>query len=379
MMKKLQKGLSLVELMISLTVGSIITAGVVQLFTANSEAYQMLQGQARIQESARFALEFLRRDIENAGNLGCNSNMVPGVSSNFVLNQVNSANLPYEFDLLGGVATGYDGQDSDWLPAIDDLPSTVGGTSTNTFVAGTGIDTSTIVNGTDILVLRGIEGIDLPHFLDEAMVSASDADIKVTVPPAPNNSAAGLGFGVNELILIHDCEKATLFQVTGITDADPILLQHEIGVNDWSNLNDRLSTINVYNTDAAVSAVVTTIYYVAPGTGENSSGDAPLSLWRKQGLEAPVEVVEGIEDLQITYGIGNDTFPRRYVTANQIGNDTVYTIRVSIVANTIDDVGGSVATTHGCDVQTCYPEETGAGGIDGLQRRAFTRTISLKN
>ena len=101
-----QKGLSLVELMISLAVGSIITAGVAQLFTANSEAYKMLQGQARIQESARFALEFMRRDIENAGNLGCNSNMVPGESTNFALNQVIPTNVPYEFDVLDGMVKG---------------------------------------------------------------------------------------------------------------------------------------------------------------------------------------------------------------------------------------------------------------------------------
>ena len=57
----------------------------------------------------------------------------------------------------------------------------------------------------------------------------------------------------------------------------------------------------------------------------------------------------------------------------------MFTVRVSLVANTVDDVGGSVATTHGCDVQTCYVGETGASGIDGLQRRSFSRTVALRN
>ena len=58
MRHSLQRGLSLVELMISLTVGSVITAGIVQLFSANSDTHRVMMGQSRIQESARFALDF---------------------------------------------------------------------------------------------------------------------------------------------------------------------------------------------------------------------------------------------------------------------------------------------------------------------------------
>ncbi|MBT7173720.1 MAG: prepilin-type N-terminal cleavage/methylation domain-containing protein, partial [Gammaproteobacteria bacterium] len=70
MYRLLQKGLSLVELMISLTVGSVITAGVVQLFSANSETYGVMTGQSRMQESARFSLDFIGRDIYKAGYFG---------------------------------------------------------------------------------------------------------------------------------------------------------------------------------------------------------------------------------------------------------------------------------------------------------------------
>ena len=38
------KGLSLVEMMISLAIGAVLTIGVVSLFTANSETYRALQG-----------------------------------------------------------------------------------------------------------------------------------------------------------------------------------------------------------------------------------------------------------------------------------------------------------------------------------------------
>ena len=64
-------GFSLVELMISLALGSVVTMGVVQLFVANAETHRLLQGQSRMQESARFALDFIGRDVRKAGYRGC--------------------------------------------------------------------------------------------------------------------------------------------------------------------------------------------------------------------------------------------------------------------------------------------------------------------
>ena len=64
-------GFSLVELMISLALGSVVTMGVVQLFVANAETHRLLQGQSRLQESARFALDFIGRDVRKAGYRGC--------------------------------------------------------------------------------------------------------------------------------------------------------------------------------------------------------------------------------------------------------------------------------------------------------------------
>ena len=371
---RLQKGLSLVELMISLTTGSIITAGVVQLFSAGSEAYQVLQGQARIQEAARFAMEFLRRDIENAGRLGCNSRFDPDHAS-FHFNQVASP-LPFEYDIKTAFVQGYEGRAGGaWLPTLDQLPTRIGSKDANVFVKRTGIRTNQILPGTDILVVRGIQRADRFNYLQSPMLTASQEDIEVV---RPADGADGLGFVKNELVLIHDCEKATLFQVTDIKDTNPIILNHATGTRNWSNASDSLTTVNTYQTDAAVSALVTSIYYVAPGAGKNRSGHSPLSLWRKQGIASPVELVEGIEDLQILYGIGNAGFPARYVTADRIGNNRIVTVRVSLVANTIEDVGGQVSTSHGCKVQTCYDGEA-VNGIDGLQRRTFTRTIALRN
>ncbi len=70
MLRSLQKGLSLVELMISLTIGSVITAGVVQLFSANSDTYNVMIGQSRLKEADRFALDLIGRELYKEGYIG---------------------------------------------------------------------------------------------------------------------------------------------------------------------------------------------------------------------------------------------------------------------------------------------------------------------
>ena len=375
MYRSLQKGLSLVELMISLTIGSVITAGVVQLFSANSETYGVMIGQSRMQESARFSLDFIGRDIYKVGYFGCFSS-----NEQLYWTAASGDDIPYEFDLRNGLE-GYNASNVDraWNPDLDDLPTTVNGTNTNVFVAGTGINTDNIVSGTDVITIRSLSQQDVETRLAEALVNATD-DITV-VKPADGTE---LGFDVGDLAMIHDCEKATIFQVTGLEEVtDEIVIEHDVdtaGVS-WGNSFARLAIKNSFDTDAYVSAIETNTYFIAPGVGENNSGQVPLSLWRKSGTTSPIELVEGIENLQILYGVStdDDLTPNQYVSSiNDVSLKNVVTIRVTVIANSIDDVGGSSAPTHGCTIQNCYEGE-GELAIDGLIRRAFTQTFMLRN
>ena len=373
MYRSLQKGLSLVELMISLTVGSVITAGVVQLFSANSETYGVMTGQSRMQESARFSLDFIGRDIYKAGYFGCFSS-----NEQLFWTAASGDDIPYEFDLRSGLE-GYNASavDRAWNPVLDDLPTTVNGTNTNVFEDGNGINTDDIVSGTDVITIRSLSQQDVEARLKQELIKA--ADINVVKP-----DDFELGIEEGDLAMIHDCEKATIFQVTGLADeTDEIFFEHDVDEEGvpWDNSFAELAIKNSFGTDAYVSAIETNTYFIAPGQGENNSGQAPLSLWRKSGTTSPVELVEGIENLQILYGVStdDDLTPNQYVSSiNDVSLKDVVTIRVTVVANSIDDVGGSSAPTHGCIIQNCYTGEDEAA-IDGLIRRAFTQTFMLRN
>ena len=71
-----QRGLSLVELMISITLGMVAVAGAISIYLSNRSSYKLVEGAARVQENARFAMEFMGRDLREAGGIVCGGNLV---------------------------------------------------------------------------------------------------------------------------------------------------------------------------------------------------------------------------------------------------------------------------------------------------------------
>lgn len=62
-----QRGFTLVELMIALTISLILLLVIGTVFTSSRQAFRIQEDNARIQESGRFALEILGRSIKQAG------------------------------------------------------------------------------------------------------------------------------------------------------------------------------------------------------------------------------------------------------------------------------------------------------------------------
>jgi type IV pilus assembly protein PilW len=408
---KMSQGFSLVELMISLALGSIVSAGVVQLFVANSETQALLVGQSRMQESARFSLAFIGREVRQAGYRGCypgGENLITTLDLDNPLNP--GVKIPYEFDMRVGLR-GYNATgDSLWTPALTEIPNTatdlamdhVDNTvfkTTYTYGNGTGIDLSTIVSGTDVVTFRRISQIDAR--LGGFSVGGTETLFNALNPVMPTRAedlVVGIRngwseFDLDHIAMIHDCEKATMFRVTTSNpwgrnaDGSPkaktgdgnLVIGHDIANADLTrNSIAVLSRVGDLDSDASVSAILTSVFYIAPGAGTNNDGNQPLSLWKKEGLNRPIELVEGVENLQILYGEdnSNDGVPNQYHAANFVADfANVVTIRVTVVVNSIDNVGSSSDTTLGCAIQDCIDGED----YDGLLRRAFSQTIMLRN
>lgn len=66
-LRRRQRGLTLIEMMIAVALGLLILAAILQLFTASRQTYRFQQNVARMQENARIAVEILQRSVRDAG------------------------------------------------------------------------------------------------------------------------------------------------------------------------------------------------------------------------------------------------------------------------------------------------------------------------
>lgn len=64
------RGVGLVELMVTMLIGAMLTAGVIALFNANRQSFRLQDNLSVAQESGSFALDFLTRDLRLAGYPG---------------------------------------------------------------------------------------------------------------------------------------------------------------------------------------------------------------------------------------------------------------------------------------------------------------------
>lgn len=84
-----QRGFTLVELMISMTLGLILLLIIGTAFVSSRQTFREQEDNARIQESGRFALEFIGRNIKQAGHAE-----IPfsGIKANFEGTAIRSTN-----------------------------------------------------------------------------------------------------------------------------------------------------------------------------------------------------------------------------------------------------------------------------------------------
>lgn len=337
-----QKGFSLVELLLALGLGLVVVTGIVQLFIGNSQTSALIGGQARLQENARFAFDFISRAARRAGYFGCSpepQNIVNGLVGNF--------NLLPEYDVIHFVA-GHEGNaDATWTPALTALPGGVPG-NVNDSPAGD-IDTSVIATGTDVLIFRNLQepGQTLTQTLQPL------ADPVITAP------GGNPGFGVGDIVMVADCEQAAIFRVTGMNIvADEATLLHVAGGGFFENSVTVNSPVGVipatlsflgrsYGPEAVVGAVESTFFFIAPSTRQDNQGNFPLALWQKVGATGPFELIQGIEDLEVLYGVDTTladgiSNPNQYVQFGAVPGlpDTtqIVAVRVTITANSVDAV-----------------------------------------
>lgn len=330
------RGVTLLELMIALALGAIVSLGAVQLFDASQRSASLGEGQARLQENGRFALAFLREAVRSAGLAPC-AGLTPTLRSTL---QGGTGDEPPPRFALGAGLGGFDGGDRGFAPSLtgNDL----------------GLDAANLRAGSDVLVVRGFQGEGLRLVSDMPEPSS----VLFTEPPAdPALFASGA------VLLISDCRRGTIFQLqsAGFTGRG-FRLTRTRGANPSPGnfTTDLYFDGSPFAAGATLQAVSVRSFFIAPGVGENNRGDAPPTLYQKRAGAAEA-LVEGVEDLQLRFAVDQDGdgVPEQYLSAGSVADfATVRAVELSVLATSVDAVSDEG---------------------DGILRQRFTQVVALRN
>lgn len=330
------RGMTLVEVMVALTLGALLLAGVGVLFVEIRQSSRVERGLGEVQESARFALSYLSRDMRMVGYYGCNANG---------LNLVNTLNNPSSFDWDFDTtleAHEYTGSGS-WSPT---LPTEISSLSPPPD------------NNSDIFTVRSLNTFE---------------DHKVDRHPGgnpPGSAALGLishgDIEEDDVVIAMSCPDAAVFQITNLNTSQSELA-HNTGTSSPGNSTKELGT---RFTGGSVARVSTRTYFI------RTDANGVPGLWVRTFKNGVQELVSGIEAMSLQYGEDTDGDQQVdiYRDADAVtGIGDVVSIRLSLLARSSET---DVTTSSG--QQSITFEGVSYGG-DGRLRRVFRTTVALRN
>lgn len=328
-----EAGFSLIELMIGMLLGLIVTAAAIGIFASNSNTQRATESLGRIQENARVAFELMARDIREAGGNICSRNLP-------VANVLNNPGAAWWAS--APMVRGYDG-----AQAFPDAA----------FGSGAGQR----VNGTDAIELVSTSASGL------TVVSHNPTSAQFQV----NNSSHDLAVG--DIVLACDNRQQSVFQMTGPSSTNNTVVHNTggggpspgncskgLGFADPIDCSTNGQSYE-YGPNSQVAKLRAARWYV----GNNGRGGRSLyqaALRNNSGTPGVTaeEVAEGVTDLQFEF-LPIDG------AAYQVATGIADWSQIAAVRVTVTLRGG----------QGSISENVGTDGAS-LQRQ-FTHVVTLRN
>jgi type IV pilus assembly protein PilW len=320
------RGFTLVELMISLTLGLVVIGGVVSIMLANKRTYQSNEALSQIQESARTAFELVARDARQASASGCDNNG-------------RIANV-----LTGGTA---------WWQAWFGIAG-YEGTATDPAVT-TGTATPNRITGTDSIQFQSIESAGL------------SVKTHNTTTAAITLNATATPYAVGDVLMVCDFDHAALFKVTAYDNTN-FVVTHAASTGTPGNCSKGLgfptncTTANLYQfkPNSQVARFTATDWYIG-NNGRPLEGGRSLYRMRL-GAPSAEEVVAGVTDMQIRYRVANAT---DFVDATSVAAADWKNVNALAITLSMTSADQRVSTN--------------ASAASGRLQRSFTWLVTLRN
>lgn len=319
-----QMGISLVEILVALVISLFLLGGIVQVYVGNKTTFAFTNALAEIQENGRFALDSMSQDLRLANQWGCIKFDRDDTDN---INDTLDVSLDDDFyDFLGEEA----------------IEGTEGGGATP-----------------DTLIIRGSK---------PGQTNVEAPFIAPTTQTLNTNPTGSITNG--DIILVARCgandllieAEADILEVNSVDVSNPLQTKITVDANKSQQ----------FENDAMVIELQTVTYTIAPGV----SGEP--ALFRQEFDDAPLELIEGVENMQILYGVDddNDQFPNQYFKADDpgLGPDfrDVVSVRIMLLLRSIDDFITEDPQSYTYDRVPTTP-------ADRRLRQVFTTTIALRN
>ncbi|MDP3813569.1 PilW family protein [Pseudomonas sp.] len=335
-----QRGISLIELMIAMLIGLVITGAVIQVFLSSKATFSMQGNMSRLQENGRFALQYLAAQARPAG-VGMGIRM-PEEQICIVASAADPAdwarlNRPVWGKRSTGAAgdLGLSGTDEVYLFSNDDC---------NAFLTDT-----------------------------EVLEPGKNANVKVT--------AYCPSMRQNQVVMIADMEKAVLIRITNspAANAPNPTLAHSAGTNSKTAECGGFKFSDItFQSPARVIGFEHKAFYVAATARNGSNGQPVRALFVRDTVSGVAEeVVEGVEAMRVRYGValaGRDAV-QQYMTAaeveaaNRWGDVRTLGFELLLVAD---------GKTSGAEAQSLTFD--GAAVVaDGRLRQVYRTVVALRN
>ena len=320
--KKTVGGFSLVELMVSILLGMLLTLGIVNIYLESTRNYVAEEDTARMQENGRFAMNHLKRELMLAGFYGGHADVakMPAVAVND--------------DCVSSGRWALDpGSPLEFINDFDSSLVTQQGTELDC------LPDHSIMPGTDVFSLKR---------------TAGEARVRGGVYREGSNAAQDRQWYLK--IGNYGEEKSWFYSNTS---GFP---QQTIGVS--SNTDYWEFYVQIYFIRR---------YSVVPGDGIPT---LCLAMLARDGMDSEC-LVEGVEDLQFEFGVdtSGDGFPNKFVSQpGAIDIERSVVARVSVLLRGIRTIAGYTNSKS-----YVLGSKFVAAKNDAYLRRVMATTIQLRN
>lgn len=266
------RGLSLVELMISMALGLVLMGGVFVVFMGSQTGFKTADNLSRMQDSARIAFVIMSREIREAGSTGCGN----GSRTDTLLYRRNASIL----NVAQTTPPAW------WSVMADGIQGFDAGVSTPAVAFGTG--SGERVAGTDAIRVAGAFGSGFT-------IDAHDDTLnKFTL----NTGTSGIS--VNDVLIACDYKQSTIFLASTVA-ATAVTYAMSSSGNCGTALGYDMTGLcpaTDYNYDPLVSRLSrfgASTWYIGKGA------DGRSSLFRMFMDDAPEEIATGVSNMQLVY------------------------------------------------------------------------------